>query len=38
MVRIKDGLKATGRKVKPSTVNRVQEVLASVLNAALDWE
>lgn len=38
MVKTKSGLKATSRKVKPSTVNRVLEVLASVLNAAVDWE
>jgi integrase len=37
-VRTKAGLKATSRKVKPSTVNRVLEVLASVLHAAVDWE
>jgi len=38
MVKTKSGMKATSRKVKPSTVNRVLEVLASVLNAAVDWE
>lgn len=38
MVQTKDGEKSTGRKVKPSTVNRVLEVLSSVLHAAVDWE
>lgn len=38
MTNTKDGLKSTGRKVKPSTVNRVLEVLSSVLNAAVEWE
>ena len=38
MVNTKNGRKATNRKVKPSTVNRVLEVLASVLNAAIEWE
>ncbi|MET3105425.1 integrase [Oxalobacteraceae bacterium GrIS 1.18] len=38
MTKTKDGPISTGRKVKPSTVNRVLEVLSSVLNAAVEWE
>ncbi len=37
-VNTKAGPKLTNRKVRPSTVNRVLEVLASVLNASIDWE
>lgn len=38
MIKTKDGMKSTGRKVKAATVNRTLEVLAAVLHAAQEWE